>query len=450
MKPQRCDSPLQFVTSRRCTEVQGTAVSLFSGAGIGDIGIEAAGTRLLAQVEVASRRAALGKANFPDACWITGRVEDSLDAVRDALGETALDLLAATPPCQGMSSSNPSRGKRHESVTDEINRKNSLLLEVAPYLNTLRPKAFMAENVRQMLTLPHNESRTVLEELAHLCPDYRFWSTPINVADYGVAQDRRRALIVGLRTDLPVIADLDQFGKAPWPAPTHRQATETWISVSEWFESMNYQSLDSSSEESCQGDHPLHYVPSYGARRYRMISDIPSGSGQSAYENGICPECGTESVALELASCPHCGSELYNRPILRPKNGDWRLIKGFKSSYRRMPSNQPAPTITTNTSHIGSDFKIHPTEHRVLSPLECADLQTVPRWYDWSYLQYRNLNYLVRVVVGEAFPAYVVYRITETLMDLIRNEMPSNLADATPVKLGHRRTRAKALDSNKA
>jgi DNA (cytosine-5)-methyltransferase 1 len=49
-----------------------------------------------------------------------------------------------------------------------------------------------------------------------------------------------------------------------------------------------------------------------------------------------------------------------------------------------MDPDLPAPTITTNTSHIGGDYKIHPWENRVLTALECADLQTVPRWFDWS------------------------------------------------------------------
>jgi DNA (cytosine-5)-methyltransferase 1 len=74
-----------------------------------------------------------------------------------------------------------------------------------------------------------------------------------------------------------------------------------------------------------------------------------------------------------------------------------------------MSATRPAPTITTNTSHIGSDFKIHPWENRVLSTLECADIQTVPRFYDWSPALDRGQNYLIRNVIGEAFPTYFTY-----------------------------------------
>ena len=69
-----------------------------------------------------------------------------------------------------------------------------------------------------------------------------------------------------------------------------------------------------------------------------------------------------------------------------------------------MRPDRPAYTITTNSSHIGSDFKIHPWENRVLSILECADLQSVPRFYDWTRAKEQRTLYLIRNLVGEAFP----------------------------------------------
>jgi DNA (cytosine-5)-methyltransferase 1 len=99
---------------------------------------------------------------------------------------------------------------------------------------------------------------------------------------------------------------------------------------------------------------------------------------------------------------------MFNRPIVHEAGGP-RLIKGFDSSYRRMNPDRPSATITTNTSHVGSDIKIHPWENRVLSVLECADLQTVPRFYDWSRAFAEKRAYLVRNVIGEAFPSFFTY-----------------------------------------
>ena len=111
---------------------------------------------------------------------------------------------------------------------------------------------------------------------------------------------------------------------------------------------------------------------------------------------------------------------MHSRPYLVEEDGSARLIKGRHSSYRRMRPEQPARTITTGSSHVGSDYKIHPWENRVLSIRECADLQTVPRFYDWSWAIETRHTYLARQVIGEALPAWFTYlqgRLLRRLLD---------------------------------
>ena len=199
---------------------------------------------------------------------------------------------------------------------------------------------------------------------------------------------------------------------------------------------MDYEALDSSSPDSAIGDNPLHFVPQYSGDRYLLVSNIPPDTGKGAYENDTCPSCGYHRVRVGVVKCPR-GHIMRNRPIVR-EGRKVRLIKGFESSYRRMDTKQPARTITTNTSHIGSDFKIHPREHRVLSILECADLQTVPRFLDWSTaLQGRPgkkpVPYLIRNVVGEAFPPYYTFLHGKILARLLSNDVTvySELASLT-------------------
>src|SRR5436309_11290882 len=57
------------------------AVSLFSGAGIGDLGFRAAGIDVLALCEIAADRAALARLNFPAADVVTADVRDAEEAV---------------------------------------------------------------------------------------------------------------------------------------------------------------------------------------------------------------------------------------------------------------------------------------------------------------------------------------------------------------------------------
>jgi len=181
-----------------------SAVSLFSGAGLSDLGYQLAGFRFCVQVEIEESRAAIGRRNFPESMWIVGDVRESRDAVVRACrqrGVDRLDLLVATPPCQGMSSSNPSRGKRKTPQAKSHDEKNGLVLAIVPIAKAMRPRLIVTENVRQIRT--HTTGQRghevrVLDALAQCLPTYRFYETTINVADYGVPQTRCRALVVGV------------------------------------------------------------------------------------------------------------------------------------------------------------------------------------------------------------------------------------------------------------
>ena len=414
---------------RPSAELPLTAISLFSGAGLSDLGYEMAGFRFVVQVEVDSKRAGIGAANFPNSTWLTRDVCGSANEVATAYyqetGSRRLDLLVATPPCQGMSSSNPSRGKRRSPRAQELEAKNRLMLEVIPVAQKLKPRIIVAENVRPVLTLDvkyKGTNRTVIGHINHHLADYEVFPGVVNVADYGIPQVRKRALVVAIRKDEPCLESMSSQEEIPLPNPTHSErptnGTLPWVSIRQWLQLMEYDHLDAKSEDTARGKHWLHFVPSYGSDRYMQVSQIPPNSGRSAFENDECPSCGRQQVAADSILCPSCSAVMRNRPYVE-RNGQTALIKGFNSSYRRMRPERPAYTITTNSSHIGSDFKIHPWENRVLSILECADLQTLPRFYDWTLAKENRTLYLTRNLIGEAFPTYFTYLHGQVLARLL-------------------------------
>ena len=412
-----------------------TAVSLFSGAGLSDLGYDMAGFRFVVQVEADEKRAAIGAANFPNSTWLARDVCGSADEIATAYRGTTsqqLDLLVATPPCQGMSSSNPSRGKRRSPRAQELEAKNRLMLELIPVARRLKPRVIVAENVRPVLTLNvtyAGANGTVIDHIRNHLVDYEVFPEVVNVADYGVPQVRKRALVVAIHKDEPCLASKSFKKEMPLPRPTHSErptnATLPWVSIRQWLHLMKYEHLDSESEEAARGEHWLHFVPAYGADRYMQISQIPANSGRSAFENDECPSCGMQQVPAELILCPSCEAVMRNRPYVE-RNGHPALIRGFHSSYRRMRPERPAYTITTNSSHIGSDFKIHPWENRVLSILECADLQTLPRFYDWTRAKENRTLYLIRNLIGEAFPTYFTYLHGQILAELLSDSVPAH------------------------
>lgn len=411
-----------------------TAVSLFSGAGLSDLGYALAGFEFIVQAEIDPDRARVGQHNFPRSAWIVGDVRKTAAAIAEAYRSKErrpLDLLVSTPPCQGMSPSNPGRGSRVKNTHRANEERNGLVLSIVPIVHQLRPRAVVVENVRPLLTLTvlrgGGEVR-LLDELRRVLTEYKFLEGVVDMADYGVPQNRKRAIVVGVRQDQNWRTRIVDCGRAPWPCPTHgpieARETRKWVSVGDWLRLVGYEPLDARDAASTTGTHPLHFVPHYEKNpdRYLQISQIPQDSGLSAFANSTCPSCGATDVPRTVVLCNRCGELMRNRPYV-VRDGTPRLITGFgDSSYRRMLPDRPAPTVTTNSSHVGSDRKIHPREHRVMSILEVADLQTIPRFYDWSPATQRGLFYVIRSAVGEAFPPFFTFQHGKLLGALIRGK----------------------------
>jgi DNA (cytosine-5)-methyltransferase 1 len=414
------------------------ALSLFSGAGLSDLGYELAGFGFAAQCELDKHRAEICKCNFPNSECVVGDVREKwsevLQAYRNKTHSQRPALLSLTPPCQGMSSSNPGRGKitnPDDGVRDE---RNLLLLSALPIVHELKPRIIVAENVAPLLNRivkvgAKNEIKTVVEAFEQGLEGYHLFIGIVQMADYGIPQVRRRSILVAVSEDEPCLEWLKTKKLLPWPRPTHAECAtlecEKWVTVREWFEMMRYPPLDAQDKPN-DPEEPLHFVPRYTGDRYLMIAEIPPNSGQNAYQNPTCPDCHKNGIPLGLAYCPHCGNLLRNRPYFKPARGKARLIKGFESSYRRMYPDRPASTVTTNSSHVGSDYKIHPWENRVLSVRECADLQTVPRFFDWSWALDTHHSYVIRNAVGEALPTYFAYLHGQVLKELLNGRRPES------------------------
>ncbi len=416
-----------FDKQPRCKQ-SSTAISLFSAVGLSDLGYSRSGFNFLLHAEALPYRACVGQDNWPESHWIVGDVStkaSEIIKVVKAKSTAPLDLLVATPPCQGMSSSNPTRGKRSTAEAEKHHDKNKLLLSIVPIAKALKPRFIVAENVRQLITQPlEGESCSIVEKFeAALKRQYVIYKSVIDVADYGVPQGRKRSIIVAVRADEACLPALNHAQVFPWPKATHGTDLIPHVNVRAWMEYMEYDPLDSRSPDTARSTHPLHSVPVYQGDRYLQISSIPPHSGKSAYENDECPDCGHHPIEIGLVRCPECANLLRNRPYVYLKGSAPRLISGFKSSYRRMASEKPAATISTGSSHVGSDYKIHPFEHRVLSALECADLQTIPRSYNWKRTFVDRRSYLVRQAIGEAFPPYFTYLHGSLLKQLLNNSM---------------------------
>ncbi len=185
------------------------AVDVFCGAGGFALGVEQAGFDVVAAVDYDPIHAAAHEYNFPDTAVVCAdvlaltleRLQAAVELGRRRHGHRGswdgeVDLLFGGPPCQGFSVI----GQRH---TDDL--RNALSFAFARIVRELRPRVFVFENVPGMPTVPGPTGRPLLSQVVARMrrAGYRVAAPRVlNAADFGVPQDRRRLIVIGVRSDL--------------------------------------------------------------------------------------------------------------------------------------------------------------------------------------------------------------------------------------------------------
>ncbi|GAA7494274.1 hypothetical protein HpBHB28_11380 [Helicobacter pylori] len=129
-----------------------TYIFLFSGAGVGCYGLLEEGFECVATNEILEKRLNIQRINRKcklDESYISGDIKKpetkekilkQIGFYSKKFGNDMVDLVIATPPCQGMSVAN------HKKKNDEIKR-NSLVVESIDLIKQIKPRFFILENV---------------------------------------------------------------------------------------------------------------------------------------------------------------------------------------------------------------------------------------------------------------------------------------------------------------
>lgn len=409
------------------------AVSLFSNCGAGDVGFTQAGFSFDVMAELDPRRLSVALLNHPEAQGVPGDLRETLpdvvSAYRKRMGSVPPALLAACPPCQGLSSAQSARGLSTDADAGSRDARNLLVQVVAEATRLLAPRALVVENVQAFLTrkvrhpqtgVPVSAANFLIEELAS---DYEAFPLLSDLADFGVPQSRKRSFLTFIRRDELAVEILGRREWSPYPWPSHVTSEMRPISLREALDSFRLPPLDARTAQAAGSGIAMHSVPVWPVERYRMVEAIPPNTGHSAWENDHCLQCGRHTNDRSRVRCSRCG-HLLPRPITKDKDGAARLVTGFHTSYRRMAADEPASTVTTASGHVGSDTTIHPWENRVLSTLECSLLQTFPSSFHWGDALDRWGHTNVRAMIGEAVPPLFTKKHGRVLSQLLRGIPP--------------------------
>lgn len=373
-------------------------LSLFANIGVAEAYLEEIGVDVVLANEIVKRRAALYSAIYPKTEMICGDInsQEVFDYIKKRSLEEGVDIIMATPPCQGFS-----RACRKQ---DENDVRNLLISPVVEMVKMISPKYVFIENVPQLVERSisiNGEMRMIPEYIQdELGGNYNILFHQINTENYGVPQSRRRTIILLTRNDQDVLWDLpkendevvtlrDAIGDLPTLDPFIKDVNdEEFIELFPDYEKKRLEALKASK---------WHQPPVHVKRQ--VITMMHTPTGKTAFDN-----------------------EKY---IPVKENGE--AVSGYKSTYRRMRWDDPASTVTMDNRKISSQNNVHPgrflgkddngdvlySDARALTLFELMRVMSLPD--DWNLPDDTNIAF-VRSVIGEGIPPLFVKKVFETII----------------------------------
>ena len=374
-------------------------ISLFSGAGGLDLGLDNVGFTTLVKVErdknarrtLAANREHSSLPGFElleDVNDLTG--EDLLTAAGVRRG--GLDLLSGGPPCQPFSTA----GNRR-SVVDP---RGSLFGRYLQLVGELEPRFFILENVRGVLSaaLKHRPldrrgightplepdeqlgsllSRVILPTIEDAL-GYQVAFGLVNAADYGVPQVRQRVIFIGSREH-----ELGDAGRPPaldellsqTHAKTPTQGLPRWQTLGDALEGL----VEKEPEYS-----------RYSQARALVFSHIPPGANWRYIRDNFPDD--------------------YLKLVM---GGAYSSSGGKVGFWRRLSFSEPCPTLPGSPIQKATSL-CHPQETRPLSVKEYARIQQFPD--DYNFQGSTSAKYLQ---IGNAVPMGLAQAVGSAVVRLI-------------------------------
>lgn len=360
-------------------------IDLFAGCGGLSHGFVKAGYTIRTAVEYDPVIANTYKMNHPDVDVIVDDIKNI-----DSSGIFSLDdadIIIGGPPCQGFSMAG---ARIRNGFIDDP--RNYLFKHYFNVVKAVKPKVFVMENVKGMLTMQggkiFREIQTIFSdpELLDGCPYHMFYKL-VRASDFGIPQKRERLIIIG--TTLQGV----EF-EALWEKTRNQIQNEiptyfNVVSVRDAIANLPQVSVDG-------------------------IIDTPTPS--TAYQRYLATE---DSVIRNHTKSNHSPTAV--KRMMQIKNGenytalDEEIKSVHSGSYGRLCWDEQAPTITTRFDTPAGGRFIHPVENRTLSPREAARIQSFPD----GFIFYGDKRSISRQI-GNAVPPKISYFLARLVENIVK------------------------------
>ena len=348
-------------------------MDLFAGVGGLSLGFEKMGFDIVFANEFDEGIAKAYKINHPNTEVLVADITkiDFSEVFDKYVGN--IDIVVGGPPCQGFSQ----KGQR-KTIHDE---RNFLFKYYVKAVEKVKPKYFVMENVPNLLTAEKGYFKREIIELFNKL-GYEIKTGVLDAADYGVPQNRRRAIIIGnYRNEAP---DL--------PLPMKQKVT-IWDAIS-----------DLAYLESGEGKE----IQEYKKAPESLYQQEMRKDSEKLY-NHIATK--HSKIALERLALipPNCGKEVL------PKEHLTKSI--YSGTWTRMIKDEVSVTITTRFDTPSSGKFTHPYLNRAITVREAARIQSFPDDFHFVGTKTSQMKQ-----VGNAVPPNLAKAIAKVILDDMRKE----------------------------
>ena len=385
-----------------------TYLTLFSSAGVGCHGFQIEGYHCIATNEIIERRMQVQRCNHKceyDSGYIVGDIttDEIKQRIYDEIhrwkkkGNDRVDVIIATPPCQGISVIN------HKKNDKEINR-NSLVVESVEIIRRINPRFFIIENVmafqKTLCITPDGRTVPIGEFVREvLGKEYIISARVLNFMNYGSNSSRTRTLMIGV--DKAYRNNITPYDLYPEfrPEKTLREVIYEFPRL-EWG-------------EICLTDF-YHAFRTYKPEMREWIHGLKEG--ESAFDND------------DPAKRPH-------------KIVDGKIVENIRKNrdkYTRQPWDRFVQCVHTRNDQLAAQNTIHPEQDRVYSIRELMAMMTIPDDFRWVDMSLEELNALSDKEKQEVYKKHEM-NIRQCLGEAVPTEIMRQLAAAIRTKLEQKR-----------
>lgn len=373
------------------------AVSLFANIGVAEAYLEQLGIDVVVANEFIERRAVLYSKIYPQTHMICGDITDKkiLDKIVAESIEKQVDIVMATPPCQGMSTA---------GQQDEDDERNKLICQVIEAVHRINPKYVFIENVPLFY-----QTEIVVDGESVLIPDlikkelgdlYHINKYVIDTKDYSVPQTRERAIILMTRRDLT----------KEWTLPEKDKKIVTMFDAIGHLPKIDPYVTDISEAER------IEMFPHFYERKKAALSISPWNEPPHHIKRQV--------VAMQHTPT---GCTAFDNPVYYPTKENGEAVKGYHNTYKRQNWDTPAYTVTMDNRKISSQNNVHPgrkerknkdgetiySDARTLTLYELMIIMSLPD--DWNVPKGTPEAFLRRII-GEGIPPLFVKKVFEKLI----------------------------------